>query len=92
MKTNSKITITIENLLIEYFSNKDDLKKLKSERAKFSAKKGCHDDDFFTCFSVGKKANELCPVCAEKHKYFLEIKKLAHRNSTIMKMLKNRVL
>ena len=76
----------VELLMQEYFKNKDKLKALKYERMLYGAVNKCYADRSQPpCYMKdGYEFDDFCEICKVKHKLFLEVKKLAHRNKGIL--------
>jgi len=82
MKTETEV------LMQEYFKNKDKLKVLKYKRINYAAAHTCWVDNINKppCYmeESGLEFDDFCETCKVKHRFFLEIKKLAHRNKGIL--------
>ena len=70
----------------EYFKNKDKLKALKYERMLYgAANKCCSDMGQSPCYlDTEYEFDDFCEICKVKHKLYLEVHKLAHRNKGIL--------
>ncbi len=80
MKTETEV------LMQEYFKNKDKLKALKYERMIYGTANRCsaymHEPP---CYMEPEyEFDDFCETCKVKHRFFLEVKKLAHRNKGIL--------
>lgn len=81
MKTETEV------LMQEYFKNKDKLKVLKYKRINYASANRCYADMHEPpCYMEEPELefDDFCETCKVKHRFFLEIKKLAHRNKGIL--------
>ena len=89
--------IKVEELMKQYFVNKDKIKAIKSNRSDYMSSnewecKNLSEGASYSCIEALKYEmgyETMCEKCNKRHQFHLELNKLSHQNSGILKSVRS---